>query len=67
MKSGARVSLADIVNWKKLYNCSILDLYDRSSFTSVAAEKIAWNLEIKTLKITLNSVKYRYKIILHSD
>ena len=50
------------------YNCSILDLYDRSIVASITAREITSELAIKTLEKALRKVKkIRNKIILHSD
>lgn len=52
---------------EKRYNCSILDLYDRSIVASFNSSKIDSNLAIKTLKKALDSVKTKNNIIFHSD
>lgn len=52
---------------EKRYNCSILDLYDRSIVVSITSNKINSRLAIDTLKSALKNVKKRGKIILHSD
>ncbi|MGL5439472.1 MAG: transposase [Filifactoraceae bacterium] len=52
---------------KKPYNCSILDLYDRSIVASFNSSKIDSNLAVKTLKKALESVKTKNNIIFHSD
>ena len=50
------------------YNCSILDLYDRSVVSSITAREITSELAIKALEKALRKVKkIRNKIILHSD
>ena len=50
------------------YNCSILDLYDRSIVSSITAREMTSELAIKTLEKALRKVKkIRNKIILHSD
>ena len=50
------------------YNCSILDLYDRSIVSSITAKEMTSDLAIKTLEKALRKViKIRNKIILHSD
>ena len=56
-----------LTSGKKLYNCSILDLYDRSIVASITSDKIDSDLAIKTLKAALSCVKIKDKIILHSD
>lgn len=52
---------------EKRYNCSILDLYDRSIVASVTSNRINSKLAIDTLKMALKSVKKGDEIILHSD
>ena len=47
---------------QKLYNCSILDLYDRSIVASVTSDKVDANLAIKTLQTALNCTKFVAKI-----
>ena len=50
------------------YNCSILDLYDRSIVASITAREMTSELAIKTLEKGLRKVKkIRNKIILHND
>ena len=50
------------------YNCSILDLYDRSIVSSITAREMTSDLAIKTLERALKGLKKsRNKIILHSD
>ena len=50
------------------YNCSILDLYDRSIVASITAREMTSELAIKTLEKGLRKVKkIRNKIILHSN
>ena len=50
------------------YNCSILDLYDRSIVSSITAREMTSELAIKALEKALRKVKkIRNKIILHSD
>ena len=50
------------------YNCSILDLYDRSIVASITAREMTSELAIKTLEKALRKVKkIRNKIILHSN
>lgn len=50
------------------YNCSILDLYDRSVVSSITAREMTSELAIKALEKALRKVKkIRNKIILHSD
>ncbi|HKL73830.1 MAG TPA: IS3 family transposase [Clostridia bacterium] len=52
---------------EKRYNCTILDLFDRSVVASLNSHKIDSELAINTLKIALNQAKKRKNIILHSD
>ena len=52
---------------KKVYNCSIIDLFDRSIVASVTGEFIDSNLAISTVKKALLKVKNPQNIILHSD
>ena len=49
------------------YNCSIIDLYDRSIVASVTREKCDANLAIKTVRAALSQAKKSKNIILHSD
>ena len=50
------------------YNCSILDLYDRSIVANITAREMTSELVMKTLEKALRKVKkIRNKIILHSD
>lgn len=53
-------------NGKFRYNCSIIDLYDRSAVASLNSNYINTDLEINTLKIALKKENYP-KVILHSD
>ena len=52
---------------EKRYNCTILDLYDRSIVASLNSNKIDSELAINTLKIALKQAKSSKNIILHSD
>lgn len=57
-----------LANGQKRYNCSILDLYDRSIVATLNSNEITSQLAIDTLKIALNKAgKLKNKIILHSD
>ncbi len=49
------------------YNCSILDLYDRSIVASVNGESINTKLAKETLGKALKSEKPKEGLILHSD
>ena len=53
-------------NGKFRYNCSIIDLYDRSAVASLNSNYINTDLTINTLKIALKKENYP-KVILHSD
>jgi putative transposase len=57
-----------LTNGSKRYNCSIIDIYDRSVVASLNGNKITSALAIKTLKKALSSQpKIRGKLIIHSD
>ena len=50
------------------YNCSIVDLFDRSVIASVTARQITSSLAIRTLKKALEiQPRIKGKLILHSD
>ncbi len=50
------------------YNCTIIDLHDRSVIASITDRKITSDLAIRTLKKALESQpKINGKLILHSD
>lgn len=51
----------------KRYNCTIIDLSDRSVVASLDGNHITSELAIETLKIALNHHKPKKGIILHSD
>lgn len=53
-------------NGKFRYNCSIIDLYDRSAVASLNSDYINTDLAIDTLKTALKKENYP-KVILHSD
>ena len=53
-------------NGKFRYNCSIIDLYDRSAVASLNSDYINTDLAISTLKTALEKENYS-KVILHSD
>lgn len=53
-------------NGKFRYNCSIIDLYDRSAVASLNSDYINTDLAISTLKTALKKENYP-KVILHSD
>ena len=53
-------------NGKFRYNCSIIDLYDRSAVASLNSDYINTDLAINTLKTALKKENYP-KVILHSD
>ena len=48
------------------YNCSIIDLFDRSAVASLNSDYINTDLAVNTLKIALKKENYP-KVILHSD
>lgn len=55
-------------NGSKRYNCTIIDLYDRSVVASINSHHINAELAIETLKQALSKNKiYKGKLILHSD
>lgn len=51
----------------KRYNCSILDLYDKSIVATLNSNHIDAALAIDTLKLALSRNKVSDKLILHSD
>ena len=53
-------------NGKFRYNCSIIDLYDRSAVASLNSDYINTDLAISTLKTAIEKENYP-KVILHSD
>ncbi len=54
-------------NGQKRYNCSILDLYNRSIVASLNSKHIDAQLAISTLKMALHKHKIEGNILLHSD
>lgn len=54
-------------NGEKHYNCSIIDLYDRSIVASICADKIDAKLAIATLQKALKQEHFPKNVILHSD
>ena len=57
-----------LTDGSKRYNCTILDLYDRSVIASITDKNITADLAIRTLKKALASQpKIKEKLILHSD
>ena len=54
-------------NGAKRYNCSIIDLYDRSIVASLNSKWIDSNLAIETLKIALSTNQISENLIFHSD
>lgn len=57
-----------LTDGSKRYNCSILDLHDRSIVASITDKKITSDLAIRTLKKALDSQSaFKEEIILHSD
>lgn len=57
----------NLKNGTKRYNCSIIDLYDRSIVASLNSKWIDSNLAIETLAIALESNSTNNQLILHSD
>lgn len=53
-------------NGKFRYNCSIIDLFDRSAVASINSNYINTDLAIETLKKALEKEHYP-EVILHSD
>lgn len=56
-----------LTNGAKRYNCSILDLYDRSIVATLNGKEITAELAINTLKIALEKNPNHEDLILHSD
>ena len=57
-----------LTNGSKRYNCSILDLYDRSIVASITGKSITSQLAIDTMKKALKSQpKIMEDLIIHSD
>ena len=54
-------------NGRFRYNCTIIDLFDRSAISSVNSDYINTDLAKETLKIALKQEKYPKNLILHSD
>ena len=54
-------------NGEKHYNCSILDLYDRSIVSSICSSNIDSKLAIKTLQKALIQESYPKNIVFHTD
>lgn len=54
-------------NGEKHYNCSILDLYDRSIVASICGDKIDAKLAIRTLEKALIQEKFSKNIVFHTD
>lgn len=58
----------NLTNGDKRYNCTILDLYDRSVVATLNGKEITAELAVNTLKIALNRYKpSKENLILHSD
>ena len=51
----------------KRYNCSIIDLYDKSVLATLNSKRIDAELAIQTLQIALDRNPVKGEIILHSD
>jgi hypothetical protein len=58
---------ARLSNGKVRYNCSIIDLHDRSVVASSNSRYINSDLAIETLQKAINSEKPKSNIVLHSD
>lgn len=57
-----------LANGKKRYNCSVLDLHDRSVVASITDKNITADLAIRTIKRALKSQPdVKEDLILHSD
>ncbi len=57
-----------LTNGSKRYNCSIIDIYDRSVIASLNGNKMTGELAVRTLKKALSSQpKINKKLILHSN
>jgi transposase InsO family protein len=57
-----------LTDGSKRYNCSVLDLHDRSIIASITDKNITSDLAIRTVKRALESqVKIQDSLILHSD
>jgi len=54
-------------NGKFRYNCTIIDLYDRSVIASKNSDYINTELAIDTLEESLNKENHPKNLILHSD
>ncbi len=54
-------------NGQKRYNCTILDLYDRSVVATLNSKWIDSDLAITTLQMALSTNKISKNLILHSD
>jgi putative transposase len=58
----------NLSNGAKRYNCTIIDLYDRSVVATLNGKEITSDLAIKTLKLALSGNKNSFKdLVLHSD
>ena len=57
----------ELSNGSKRYNCSIMDLYDRSIVATLNGKEITAELAINTLKIALENNPKIEGVILHSD
>ena len=56
-----------LTNGSKRYNCSILDLHDRSIVATLNSKEITAEFAIDTLKIALDKNPNNKNLILHSD
>ena len=68
IKNGVDFTYLFLKNGKVRYNCSILDLYDRSIIASITDRHITSELAIRTLQKALDSQAMRKgELLLHSD
>ncbi len=58
----------NLADGRKRYNCTIIDLYDRSVVASITDKNITSDLAIRTLQKAIESQpKIKGELILHSD
>ena len=68
IENGARISLICLANHEVRYNCTIIDLHDRSVIASITDRNITSDLAIRTLRKALESQPtIKDGLILHSD
>ena len=57
-----------LVGGKMMYNCAIIDLYDRSIVSSITDKNITADLAVRTLKKALDAQeKIEWDMMIHSD